>query len=484
MDNNSSDPNNPLTAPGLGQPAAPPADSVNAPWQVPAQPGMPQAPVTEGMNQPAGAPAANPWDNPNQSVPVQNPTSDIFTAPAQPPVEAPPSAPAAWPSSTAGFRTQEPQAPAAPGLTPSDQPTGFPPVGQELPNPMAANPFLQPQSAGGMPENPQSGSDLGQTPAAPAQSMPALESVMPAAPVPEQAPIESAPLEQASMSPTQVPAGNAFPPLDTAGSTNSVQPQNPAIPEGPTAFPAEQPVGSVPQAPIPEMPSQTTPSPEMPGQQGTLDLSSLQSNSGSPENPLPAQPEQPVTPLPDMGPQENAPTDLSHLIAGDESHHQPGDVYAPTVAQDQNPAVSPVQSPTATDGSTPPPGKHLNLTKVLLVAGIPIILIVAALSAYLILGIGKPAAPDTTNQTSLPVEQTKQQAPLTNPPQQIIAPSPVSIPEPQTQGVGLTGTENSASGAALPKGSVSPSPAASLSPAMQAALKKASPSPSSSPATR
>src|SRR3989344_5169123 len=87
-------------------------------------------------------------------------------------------------------------------------------------------------------------------------------------------------------------------------------------------------------------------------------------------------------------------------------------------------------------------------------------------------------------QTAQPVEQTKQQAPLTNPPQQIIAPSPVSIPEPQTQGVGLTGTENSASGAALPKGSVSPSPAASLSPAMQAALKKASPSPSSSPATR
>ena len=211
-----------------------------------------------------------------------------------------------------------------------------------------------------------------------------------------------------------------------------------------------------------------------------LDLSALTSTTGtdsnftspgtvsSPGNGV-SNGAQPMNPLPHV-PKENAPTDLSHLLSGEGETSQNG-VYTPPIAKDQNLAVNPVQPQASTEGEAPPTGKHLNLTKVLLVAGIPIILIVAALSAYLILGVGQPASESTT---SLPVEQTTQtQAPLTNPPQQIVAPSPVAIPEPS---------------AILPASSISPtaasasaSPAASLSPAMQAAQRQASASPAASP---
>lgn len=177
---------------------------------------------------------------------------------------------------------------------------------------------------------------------------------------------------------------------------------------------------------------------------------------------------QPMNPLPHV-PKENAPTDLSHLLSGEEETSQNG-VYTPPIAKDQNLAVNPVQPQTSAEGEAPPTGKHLNLTKVLLVAGIPIILIVAALSAYLILGVGQPASESTT---SLPVEQTTQtQAPLTNPPQQIVAPSPVVIPEPSAV---------LPSSSALPApATASASPGASLSPAMQAAQRQASSSPAAS----
>jgi hypothetical protein len=221
-----------------------------------------------------------------------------------------------------------------------------------------------------------------------------------------------------------------------------------------------------------------------------MDLSGLQSGLGATTTPpadpaamqAPIQPDQAAaaptaSPLPDMGPVENAPTDLSHLIAGDETApSQTNGVYTPPVAADQNLNMAPASAtPQSAEGDAPPPGKHLNLTKVLLVAGIPIILIVAALSAYLILGVGQ-ANPTPTDETSLPVEETQQtQAPLTNPPAQIVAPSPVPVMEPTT---------DTALPAPTVGGSPDPasSPAASLSPAMRAAQQKASPTPSGSPA--
>lgn len=474
MDNNNTDPNNPASAiPGLGQPAGtPPVDPANAPWQPPAQTDIPQSSPVPGMDQTqVTPPTPNPWDNPNQGAPGQNPAAPMAPS-SQTPVEPAPPAQSPWPSSTstAGFGAQAAQ---PPGISDFAAPN---PVSNPQP---AVNPFLQPQTPGiGLPSGEQPLPEPGGSPATTmmpnfGQTSVNMETAVPGsqfAAAPATAPISDQtvtnPLQPPSIPLSEDPMSSAFPPTSDAGAPNPLEPQPPAMPETPSSTPiTDQPAATDPTV-LPSEGGATSPSQ---GQQGTLDLSALQSGSPTAEN----QESQPGKPLPDIGPQENAPTDLSHLIAGDETQHQPGDVYTPPVTQDQNLGVNQVQTPTATDGTTPPPGKHLNLTKVLLVAGIPIILIVAALSAYLILGIGKPATFDTANQTSLPIEQTKQQAPLTNPPQQIIAPSPISLPQQQIL------PESSASGAVLP--GVSSSPAASLSPAMQAAQRKASPSPSSTP---
>lgn len=321
-------------------------------------------------------PAANPWDQSMSSG------SSNISAPAQETPQAP------WPSSSASM--PEPAA-VAPSLDPT-----LP--SQSIPAPAETNPFLQPQAP--LPD------PLGQPPAdTPPLSMP-------------EAPTLTTPQGQLP----QDPLNTAFNPAEAAPAANPF-----AQPQAPEATP----MGPVPEAPsVSTPPSTNDQNQDMPtsSSTGPLDLSTLQAN---PVNPMPMgsteQPGNPpasANPLPEVGPTENAPTDLSHLIAGDEQNPSPG-VYNPPIATDQNPYLNSTPAQTQPGEGVPPPGKHLNLTKILLVAGIPIILIVAALSAYLILGIGKPAS--KTNQTSLPIEQ---QAPLTNPPQQIVAPSPVTVPNP------------------------------------------------------
>lgn len=279
----------------------------------------------------------------------------------------------------------------------------------------------------------------------------------------------------------QDPLNTAFAPVADQDQTNHfAPPEAPVVP--PTEIPPQQPIQpspdtpdtaapivDQPQNPIPDMGQglpaaptgeapntfdQSTQNPQIPSsnQPGALDLSQLQSNTNpSPEGTTP----QSGAPLPEMNPVENAPTDLSHLIAGDEAHQQPGDIYNPPVASDQTPAVDASSPQPAPEDGVSPPGKHLNLTKVLLVAGIPIILIVAALSAYMILGIGKPQSQSGT-QTSLPIEKSNQ-TPLTNPPQQIVAPLPSVVPEPQASSPGLTtAPESTSSGSTLPGASSSP----------------------------
>ena len=217
-----------------------------------------------------------------------------------------------------------------------------------------------------------------------------------------------------------------------------------------------------------------------------MDLSSLQ-NTPSPETDQPPAPQQPAQPGPEANnpqgssPVENAPTDLSHLIAGDESAPQQpmGNVYTPPIAPD-HPAPGAAglpQTPSSEGGSAAPPEKHLNLTKVLLVAGIPIILVVAALSAYLILGVGKAAPADT----SLPVEQpTQNQAPLTNPPQQIVAPSPATIPEPAAISPVASPSPEAALPAAPEASTTSSSPTSAME---KLKARQASPSPAASAST-
>ena len=400
---------------------------------------VPQLPVD------AGAPASSPWGPPLPPAP----------APATPLPESP------WPT-TAATAADVPTAPTAPPM-PQD--------------PAAANPFLQPSGGAdfSMPQAP-ADPNLAQ-PVAPEASLqtPGMPTVAPD------------PLNTAFAPSAPAATDNAFAPV--MPNPSIPQPVAPGAPnpwDQPTpAEPVAQPItgfvagdtadssgsalnpnlnltqpGNVPQETTRIQDQTVTNNAES----APLDLSAVQTDSPTSPTVSPEQPQPAVTPLPAMGPVENAPTDLSHLIAGDETApQQTNGVYTPPVAADQSIPVSPTPSPDASS-ETPPPGKHLNLTKVLLVAGIPIVLIVAALSAYLILGVGQ-ASPSPEDQTSLPVEQTQQnQAPLTNPPQQIVAPSPVTIPEP------------AASDSALPS-VPSPSPEASLSPAMRAAQQKASASP-------
>lgn len=491
MDSN--DPNNPNNNPSLPF-GAPPVDPLTPPQQAPGWSSSPDqsatsAPISPSM--PASDPAQlNPTAAPNPWSPV--PVETVAPEPgfSSPLPSTPTASPeAAWPATPqATLPTDVPTAPMAP-----PEPT----VPSE--NPAAANPFLQPQA--------------GTFNTSAAFEQPAAPNPLPEQPsAPYGAPTTTAP-DPLNTAFTPTPPQNPF-----EGAT--ALPADPTQPIAPTVNPWDQPAPTESQfsaptpAPTPAAPMSdpmATPSLDLNVQPGnppqetaqiqdqtvssgpqseSMDLSGLQAGLGAttapPADPAalqapaqtPAPPDQAATaptasPLPDMGPVENAPTDLSHLIAGDETTaSQTNGVYTPPIAADQNLNMAPASATPSqpAEGEAPPPGKHLNLTKVLLVAGIPIILIVAALSAYLILGVGQ-AAPTPTDQTSLPVEQTQQtQAPLTNPPQQIVAPSPVPVMEPTTDLV------------SSPSPAASPSPEASLSPAMRAAQQKASPAPSGSPA--
>lgn len=444
--------NPPETASPWGQPVASAPTTPLTPWNAQSIPPTPVDPMaaaaapTPPVTPIASAADTNvtpesPWGSssgdPSQSVA----TSDVPTAP-QAPATLPPENPAAsnpFLQPNAGTAFTLPQAPlpdsnpiaaAPPAAAPNPSASTTPdPLNTAFAqnNPSAQNPFGSPQSTLPVP------GDI--NPVSPSPATPSAHPWdLPTAPMPGTTPADAT---------LQSPPAQTLDPVEQSTGLNIGQPQ----PAG-TAENFQGAGQAIPNNP----------------QTGPLDLSALQNSP----TPSPSeQPVQPGNPLPETGPTENAPTDLSHLIAGDEQssggQQIPG-VYTPPVATDQNPATSPVQVPTS-EGSEPPPGKHLNLTKVLLVAGIPVILIVAALSAYLILGVGQAKPP---TQTSLPVDQTKTQAPLTNPPQQIVAPSPALIPEPSLQ----------VSPSPMASLSPSPSPAASLSPAMQAAQRKASPSPS------
>ena len=457
-----SDPNNPNPDPGgTSQAGQPPQGSNQSDHIIADVPNLPPPTV------PPSASPASPWGLPE--------TPHFATSPWETPAAAPPvspTEPAALP--------QTPLPPSQPVVTSADVPTA-----PAAPAAETSNPFLNPQ-AGVNFSVPQTSFDQMQNSSTSVTPVPNPNEGLPPDPLNTAFnPISSLPenpFAQGQMSPgpdASLPA----PPPGTPGTPDFTNPDPPAgVTTGfvPTqaaensTLTTGKPGDSTSNPPI--IDQKTYPS----TQPGTLDLSSLQNTAGSDTSELP-QSQSPSQPGSDTNPQgnspvENAPTDLSHLIAGDEAGSQPmGNVYTPPVAADQPPGTAMPQTPSAEGGSAAPPEKHLNLTKVLLVAGIPIILIVAALSAYLILGVGKAAPED---ETSLPVEQTNQdqQAPLTNPPQQIVAPSPATIPESATSNPTPTDTNIGSS----------PSPAASSSPtsAMEKlkARQSASPAASSSPA--
>lgn len=419
-------------------------------------------------------PTQNPWDLPAAPASDFNTTeiTDPMSAPTAPPS---PVAETPWPSST---NTADPTT----GMT-SQSPMPQAPT-ENQPNQFASNPFMQPQSAPPPTDpsifsapTPPPSADLSQfgTPEAlpdnPMAIPPAPETAFPSVPAqsPQQDPLNTAfspipnPNEANPFGPPSIPEGTTptapiapvqpnAPSLNPTPTPDFLNPslQNPVADiAGGTGLPSETPNPAPPQSENPQIPGS--------GQPGTLDLSSLQNNQ--PATPAEGVPSQPATSLPEMGPVENAPTDLSHLIAGDETTQQPGDIYNPPIAADHNPALNTTQPQLPSEDGAPPTEKHLNLTKVLLIAGIPIILIVAALSAYLILGIGK-SSPSTDNQTSLPIERTAPaQGSLTNPPQPISIPSSpavVSQPSPTSSSASVSTATGSAT---LPGSSSSPTSA-------------------------
>lgn len=390
-------------------------------------------------NQPS---APNPLSTPdlNQGLPVSdasnpagNPLPDPGSIGSAPPAADPAASP--W---------------ANPAPLPQDPSSSAQPSPDITANPTASNPFLQPQTPAAE-STPQ-----GLPPTDTAQA----ETIQPSAPNPLTPSQATENIFQPNQGLPQDPLNTAFTPGSNPNEANPFGPSAPLQPPSTPQSPAAEPVNSEPQNSAPQ---------QSPG--NTLDLSSLQANP-PPAASTEAVNQQPGAPLPETGPVENAPTDLSHLIAGDEEHQQPGDIYNPPVVPDHNPALTQTQTSTEPGGVEPPHGKHLNLTKVLLVVGIPIILIVAALSAYLILGIGKTAPEQESTPTSLPVET--QQAPLTNPPQKITAPSS----SPSQALLSSPNTSLSTGSATLPL--ATGSPAASLSPAMKAAQRQVSPSPAAS----
>lgn len=471
MDNNNpQDPNTGFPPPATAQPGTDQG--------LGGMPGMPQAPVP-GFDQPQPAPGAvNPWDAPVQSpsqpqtLSTTPPEGSAWPSSANPGMgsvpQPAPVAPTAFPPAAPAQAVPDFGQPGVPGV-PQNPATALPadpmqtaPAGvnpDPLANPMASNPFLQ-----GQPPAP------AQTPVDQPAATDAGFPQAPAAPMVPEAPAEAP-------APPAVPPIPGFGAPQTPGATPADQAQ-PQDPLGTASAPGATPAESNPfaQSPADQAPTPAS-EPGVPPASGMPDLTAAPAGGAAPENPLGATQAPAGNALPELPPQENAPTDLSHLIAGDEGHQQPGDIYNPPVASDQSLPVNNVQTPAQAEGSAaPPPGKHLNITKVLLIAGIPIILIVAALSAYLILGIGKASPPAQQNQTSLPIQQASPaQAPLTNPPAQIVPQaSPSTAPSQATGSSQLI---------PLPSTSAA-SPSPSLSPAMQAAQRaSASPKASASPAS-
>lgn len=110
---------------------------------------------------------------------------------------------------------------------------------------------------------------------------------------------------------------------------------------------------------------------------------------------------------------EPAPTDLSQL-SGAETQPPP-EMYTPPVSNNEN-LIIPTSQPSAIPENLGPQDPKKSIMPILLIIGGVIVLLVAAASAYFILGIGNPS---TTETTSLP----SQQAPLTNPPRQVVQPT-------------------------------------------------------------
>lgn len=109
--------------------------------------------------------------------------------------------------------------------------------------------------------------------------------------------------------------------------------------------------------------------------------------------PVPGSPAPTLSPLP---PTEPAPTDLSQLT-GNNEQPPPPEIYTPPVSNQDTLVVQ--NQPQAIPESMKTPESHSSLPKFLIFGGVVVVLLVAAVSAYFILGIGKQSStPQSTTQ--------------------------------------------------------------------------------------
>lgn len=232
-------------------------------------------------------------------------------------------------------------------------------------------------------------------------SEPSQSSTPDFSPEPLSPPVIPSDLTSAQPPPPPQPLGTTteLPPSDPVSTStlpgtnqNWALPANPAGSIGAESQPSQEP--DTPWATPTEPPEITTPhwSSQLSDdhiQQSTQDTSPLPEISGN--HPL--------------EPAESAPTDLSQLTA---SSQPVSSVYTPPISTPESLVVPTETSSQASESISVESSRKIPL--IAIVGGVIFLLVVAAASAYFILGIGQPQAP----QTSVPIEQP----PLSTPPSQ------------------------------------------------------------------
>lgn len=230
------------------------------------------------------------------------------------------------------------------------------------------------------------------------------------------------PLDQPSIAPSTAPLSNTNTPVDSSYlnfnpptspltvSSPTTQAPNPINPVSPTSFP----FGSVFNQQTTPPQNSTLPSIEQTNTTPEVSTSPV-SVPPSPEtnSPQPIQPiamdasvvQEALSSSPNTQPIDNAPTDLSHLI--DQSvNSNSSSVYAPTLSQQPETLVVPNgENPTVTENNTSKP-----VPKWLIGVAVGLLIIVAAASAYFIIGIGQ-TAPEAASIPAVQTNEPQLQAP-------------------------------------------------------------------------
>lgn len=308
-----------------------------------------------------------------------------------------------------------------PGPTPADGFTSIPSQSPPLDNPFPADP-----------------NSFNQPPPSPPVEAPQDTS-------PPQAPQEPNP--QSSFNQIPSPATpTPQPPLDNNNTLADLTPlaqDNPAPPPQP---PVENPIPTF----LDQSPQNTQPA-DLANQSAALNQ--VLNNPAPNPTPITGWGDVPNNPAPTPISSEPAPTDLSQLTGSAEQNSPTPDVFVPPASAPAENVVVPAMSPDPEAVGSVATGSP-KTTKLLIGGGIVVVLLVLGASSYFILGIGKNNDSNTPESTqSLPA----QQAPLTNPPRQVIAPPPTPEPSEEASESGSLGSltsEGTASASATPTSAI------------------------------